>query len=136
METHENVDIIRVVLIEPNKLARIAEIDSSLSGMQKVVDGSIEAFYPFEEQVCIVCNEEGKINGMDLNRAIYNEDKVMIDILAGPAFICDCSGENFGSLSDEQLSRYGKQFRYPERFVRLNDEIKALPFNPNKEQER
>ena len=61
---------IKVVLLEPGKLARTAEIDASLAGMQKVVGGLIEPFYPFEEQVCIVCNEESKINGMRPNRSV------------------------------------------------------------------
>lgn len=60
----ENEKKIKVVLLEPGKLARAVEIDASLAGMQKVVGGLIEPFYPFEEQVCIVCNEESKINGM------------------------------------------------------------------------
>ena len=51
-----NDDKIRVILLEPNKLARVAEIDHSLEGMQQVVKGYIEAVYPFEEEVCIVCN--------------------------------------------------------------------------------
>lgn len=37
---------IKVVLLEPGKLARTAEIDASLAGMQKVVGGLIEPFYP------------------------------------------------------------------------------------------
>jgi hypothetical protein len=60
----------------------------------------------------------------------------MLDIIAGTCFICDCRGENFGSLSDEQLSRFSKQFKYPERFFRVNDEIKAIPYKPEKENER
>ena len=92
---------IKVVLLEPGKLARTAEIDASLAGMQKVVGGLIEPFYPFEEQVCIVCNEESKINGMRPNRSVKNDDGVMV------AFICDCRGENLDSLSDEQIDRYG-----------------------------
>ena len=60
----ENEKKIKVVLLEPGKLARAVEIDASLAGMQKTVGGLIEPFYPFEEQVCIVCNEESKINGM------------------------------------------------------------------------
>jgi len=64
---------IKVVLVEPGKLARPAEIESSLAGLQQTVNGSIEAFYPFEEEVCIVCNEEGKLTGLPLNRAVYSE---------------------------------------------------------------
>lgn len=96
---------IKVVLLEPGKLARTAEIDASLAGMQKTVGGLIEPFYPFEEQVCIVCNEESKINGMRPNRSVKNDDGVMVDFIFGPAFICDCRGENLDSLSDEQTAR-------------------------------
>ena len=128
-------DTIRVVLLEPGKLARVADIDASLEGMQRVVGGDIEGFYPFEEEVCIVCNDEGKISGMPLNRAV-RDGKEILDIIAGPCFICDCRTENFASLSDEQLQRFSKQYKYPERFFQVNDEIKAVPYKPNKEQER
>lgn len=130
-------ETIKVILLQPGKLAKTAEIDASLEGMQRAVGGGlIEAVYPFEEEVCLVCNEEGKINGMRPNRALYDEDHEMIDIICGPAFICDCSGEKFASLSDAQIEKYGKQFRYPETFFRTGDGIKAVPYNPNKDMER
>ena len=97
---------IKVVLLEPGKLARTAEIGTSIEDLQNAVDGLIEPFYPFEEQVCIVCNDEGKINGMLPNRSVKNKDGVMVDFIFGPAFICDCRGESFDSLSDEQIARY------------------------------
>lgn len=50
------VPTIRVVLVEPGKLARIAQIGTTLEAMQQAVGGDIEAYSPFEEQVCIVCN--------------------------------------------------------------------------------
>lgn len=121
---------IRVVLLEPGKVARAVEIDAALENMQKIVGGLIEPYYPFEEEVCIVCNDEGKINGMPPNRSVKNEDGVMLDFIFGAAFICDCSGENFGSLSDEQLTRYKKQFRYPEQLIKLNGEIMGIPYSP------
>lgn len=71
---------IKVVLCEPGKVARVAEIGTELSDLQRVVGGLIEPYYPFEEQVCIVCNDEGKYNGMRLCRAIYGEDREMMDI--------------------------------------------------------
>ena len=122
---------IQVVLVEPGKLTRIAEIGTTLDAMQRTVGGSIEAYYPFEEQVCIVCNEEGKINGLPLNRAIRDADTGDIaDIIAGTFFICDCSGESFGSLSTEQQKRYLEKYRLPERFFRSRDGIGSVPFKP------
>ena len=233
---------IDVVLVEPEKPARAAKITATLEGMQAVVGGDIEPFYPFEEQVCIVCNEEGKLIGLPLNRAVYayeeqqvdmtyselaaqfraqersgtgrhmlgyivftedsftepyteeqrtyvvssdnkayrpnmggysiyassldGVDKMvrleqymaaehggkdgwkvercytklqtheMIEIMAGTFFICDCSGESFGSLSEEQLKKYTEMFKQPERFLRVNGEIFAVPYTPKKNQER
>jgi len=75
--------MLRVVLVEPGKAARVAEIDGSLEGMQKTVSGYIQAVYPFEETVCLVCNEEGKLQGLPLNRALRDEDNRIYDIVAG-----------------------------------------------------
>ena len=127
---------IKVVLCEPGKVARVAEIGTELSDLQKVVGGLIEPYYPFEEQVCIVCNDEGKYNGMRPCRAIYGEDREMMDIIFGPFFICDCSTPYFGSLNKEQLERYKKQFQNPEHFFRVGGEIKAVPYKPEKDHER
>lgn len=127
---------IQVVLVEPGKLARIAEVGTTLDAMQWTVGGSIEAYYPFEEQVCIVCNDEGKINSLPLNRAIRDEDtNEIVDAIAGTFFICDCSGESFGSLSKEQQKRYLEKYRLPERFFRIGETIEAVPYRP-KERDR
>ena len=122
---------ITVVFLEPGKLSRIEQIDSSLRGLQQAVDGWIEAVYPFEEQVCIVCNEEGKLRSMPLNRAIRCEGQIT-DIIAGPCFICSCDKANFGSLTEEQQRKYMKMFKYPEHFLKINGEIAAIPYTPKK----
>ena len=130
----EKEDTIRVVLLEPGKLAKVADIDSSLEGLQKTVDGWIEAVYPFEEEVCIVCNEEGKINRMPLNRAIRCEGQIT-DVIAGPCFICSCDKASFGSLSEEQQKKYLKMFKYPEHIMKVNNQVVAFPYNPQKNKE-
>ena len=131
MENNEST--IRVVYCEPGRLARIREIGTELEDLQRAVGGGlIEAYYPFEEEVCIVCNDEGKFNGMRPNRAVYGENGRIEDIIFGPFFICDCSGENFGSLTDEQLKHYSEQFRYPEHYFRIDGEIKAVRYDPTR----
>ena len=81
--------------------------------------------------------EHGGRNGWQIERCYIKEDvRQMIDIIAGPCFICDCSGSDFGSLSDEQLKRYAEQFKYPEHFFRTENGIKAVPYPPEKDQTR
>ena len=65
-------DLMTVLYLAPGEKARVLEISPSLRSMQRLVRGQIEPVSsPFAEKVCIVCNEEGKINGMERNRAIY-----------------------------------------------------------------
>ena len=58
-----------VLVVEPGFLPYEKEIPDSLSSdeqlraLQEIVGGYIEAIYPYEEDVAIVCNEEGLING-------------------------------------------------------------------------
>lgn len=127
---------IKVVFCEPGKRARITEIDNTLNSLQATVKGDIETFYPFEEQVCIVCNEEGKFNGMEPNRAVYGENREILDVIFGPFIICDCSGQDFGSLDREQLERFSKKFKNPERLITVNGTLLSIPYAPPKEQER
>lgn len=127
---------IRVVLCEPGKYARIADIDSSLEGLQAAVGGGlIEAVYPFDEPVCIVCNKERKINGMILNRAIKENGKIQ-DIIAGPFFICGCSTDRFTGLNENQQQTYLKKFHYPEQFARINGEIRSMCYKPDRDPNR
>ena len=125
--------IISVVMCEPGKKAYITEIGTQLSDLQKAVGGDIEAYYPFEAEECIVCCDEGKINGSSPCRAVYNnENGEMMDIIFGKFFICDCSGENFASLGKEQKEKYLALFDKPERFFRTDGEIKAVKYDPPK----
>ena len=79
----------------------------ALEDMQAVVGGYIQAIYPFSsEPIALVYNDEGKLMGLPLNRALrYEDTQEVYDIISGPCFICDCSGEDFGSLTPEQAFR-------------------------------
>lgn len=135
----EKVKNISVLLVQPNKYPKMIEIEDTLEAMQAVVGGDIEEYMPFDDEVAIICNEEGKVNGLTLNRAIYDSDKQMIDIMAGDFFICyaPISSEKFLSLPPDLAKKYSEKFHYPERFFRDAVGIKAVPFTPlSKEMER
>jgi len=117
-----------VLIIEPGKVPREAEIGSDLKDMQEVVDGYIEAVYPYDDPVALVCNEEGKINGLPLNRKL--ED---YDIIAGTFFICGLSEDSFDSLPPNLMEKYKEIFAQPEQFVRLGKSIIAVPVGPKNE---
>ena len=108
---------IKVVMVEPGKEAYITEIETGLEDYYSALGcDMIEAVYPFEDMVCLVCDEEGKMNGSEPNRALKNEDDIPYDVIYGKFFICDCSGEDFGGLSDELAEKYLRQFKAVEYF--------------------
>lgn len=110
-----------VLLVNPGESPRAVELEGNLSSMQDVVGGSIQAVYPFQEPVALICNEEGKLLHLPLNRCLRTENTGEIyDVIAGPFFLCAAppDREEFESLSTEQFDRYTEHFAHPEFFVR------------------
>ena len=124
------VETMTVVMVEPGKEAQITELPHTLKVMQKAVGGSIEAVYPFDDPVAIVCNEGGKLDGLPLNRGIYDPDGNLYDILAGTFFVAGLKEDDFGSLSPELAQKYREHFKSPERFFKINGRIIGLKENP------
>ena len=124
---------IRVVYCEPGQIARVIEIGTELADLQAAVGGFIETYYGLDDHdSVIVCNDEGKLIGMDPCRAVYRDDGKIADIIFGPFFICDCSTEEFKSLDDVRADKYLEQFWYPEIYYRKGDEIEAVRYDPDK----
>lgn len=121
-----------VLLVEPGKEARIAEIGNDLKSLQAVVGGYIEAIYPFDDPVALVCNDEGKIMQMPLNRALRDESGKIYDAIAGPFFICGLGVDNFCSLPKELQSKYLEKFRWPEKFLAIGGNLVAVQDKPHK----
>lgn len=121
---------IKVLVVEPEKIPREAEIENSLESLQSIVGGYIEATYPFSDPVAIICNEEGKLQGMPLNRSLRDENGSMYDVVAGAFIVCGLGDENFSSLSPAMLDKYKDHFRCPEVFFRTEDGIQAMKIQP------
>ncbi len=120
---------INILYIKPGKHPEQIEVDNTLESFQKLVGGSIECTYPYEEYVGLVCNEEGKLLGLPLNRALHDDDNNIYDIVAGSFFIAGCSMDgNFRSLTDVEINKFSKLFKNPELFYhKANGSLVVLP---------
>ena len=116
-----------VLAVQPGEKPVTLELEGTLKAMQNFVGGTIQAIYPYEDAVAIICNDEGKLNGMKYNRALRNEDGEVIDILCGPFFVCGLGEEDFVSLTAEQLETYRKIFEHPEMFLAVAGKLIVLP---------
>ena len=84
------------------KTPTVQEIDGSLESMQRIVGGDIEAVYPFDDPVALVCHGEGKLLGLPMNRALTDESGVPYDIVCGTFFVVGIGDEDFTSLTEQQ----------------------------------
>lgn len=127
---------ISVLLFEVGKYPRTVEIERGLHGLQEAVGGDIEQFSPFSDDVAIISDVEGMLKGKPLNRAIYDEDSgEMISIIAGNFLIvyAPATSKNYESLPPELNRKYNLKFYYPQNLLRINGEIKAIPYRPKKD---
>ena len=109
---------INVLLIEPGKYPKQIEIEDTLEAMQETVGGYIEEYMPFDDEVAVICNEEGKMKNLDLNRGIYDKNGKLLDIICGSFFLCyaPIESEKFLPLPANLRAKYEKMFKEPERF--------------------
>ena len=108
MEQTENT--LSVLKIAPGQYPQQVEIDNDLKTLQQAVGGSIGASYPFEDPVAIVYNDDGKLMGLPLNRALWDEDGLMYDVIAGTFLVVGLGEEDFVSLSPELAQKYEEEF--------------------------
>lgn len=104
-----NPETYRVVYVEPGKPACEKQIGRDLESLQAAVGGGlIECVYSYTDETILVCNDEGKLLGMEGNRRISTGD-----IIAGPFFVIGDAGENFRSLTDAEVSKYVQEYAKP-----------------------
>ena len=132
-QEHAAPEKMTVLVVEPMKEPYVKEIDPGLHSLQAEVGGDIGAAYPFRDPVALVCNDEGKLIGLDLNRGLRDENGELYDIMAGTFLVVGLGEEDFASLSPELAQKYMEHFRQPEQFISLGGQIIALPVEPEKD---
>jgi hypothetical protein len=110
LETHNERGKIKVLALLPMELPKEIELDNTLEAMQKFVGGLIECITLSDtgSAVTLVCNDEGKLLGLPLNRPLWDG----ADVLAGPGFLAGCDNEgNLTSLPQSTMDFYKEKFR-------------------------
>ena len=118
---------INVLVVEPEKKPYMKEISSELSSLQHEVGGYIQAVYPYDEPVAIICDEEAKLKGSELNRVLRDEDGKIYDVIAGTFLVVGLGEEDFSSLTPEHAKQFKEKFDTPEMFMRLNGKLVMIP---------
>lgn len=98
-----------VLVVEPG-YAPYEKTINGLEEMQATVGGLIQAIYPYEERVAIVCNDEGLLLGLDFNRSVPGGYGGVV----GTFFICGLGEEDFCSLTPQQMEKYRREYHHAE----------------------
>ena len=117
-----NTKEITVLMVEPGQHPKVTTLMDDLDSLQKAVSigadyqGLIE-FVSLGNGDCIMCNEEGKLIGLEGNRRLGN------DILVGVFYIMSENDEGeLQSLTEQKTQHYTKFFWNPETFDRAEIE--------------
>ncbi len=107
-KTHKPDNLLKIVYVEPGRAPFASEIVDDFRALQKAVDGPFEPVYMGDGTV-LVCNESGKLVGMEGNRRLGDS------IIAGPFFMVGVDGDDFRSLTDSEIDKYMEKFAEPEQ---------------------
>ena len=105
-----------ILVVEPGYAPYEKEING-LHEMQATAGGPIQALYPFDEKVAVICNDEGLISGLPFNRSIEGG----YDGVFGTFFVCGLGEETFCSLTQAQMETYKRKFRHAEILLGTKD---------------
>jgi hypothetical protein len=78
----------KVIIKRPGAEPEYAEIENSLAKLREIVGGHIETV-TFASNACIVCNEEGRIKGLEYNGTCFGLD------FFGPIIFVGIKGDEF-----------------------------------------
>lgn len=126
-------DKMTILVVEPEKAPYSKELGTDLKSMQEAVGGYIQAVYPYDDPVAIIANEEGKLQGLPLNRALRDEDGKPFDVIAGTMLVVGLGDEDFCSLTPELLQKFNEKFKTPEQFLSIGGKLMVTPMEPQTE---
>lgn len=116
----------KVIIVEPQKAPYTKEIEDSLRARQEIVGGFIEVHKLFsDDDVVVICNEDGKLQNLPMNRVLRDDDGHIYDVLVGTFIVIRLNldkGE-FVSLTEKQEKKYLEYYQKPEYFRIVDGKI-------------
>lgn len=120
----------KVLIVEPKKVPVVREIEDNLKSYQEIVGGYIQAIYPFadEPEVALICNDEGKLMNLPMNRALKDENGNIYDVMAGTFFLCGARADedHFSGLTEEQIRKFTAYYERPEEFAVVGGQLLVI----------
>ena len=111
---------IKVLKVEPMKHPEEVTLNNTLRALQAAVGGLIEIIN-LEDDVYLLCNEEGKLIDLPGNRRVGD------DIIAGTFYVCGGNEEgDLCSLPADKMNYYEKMFYEPEEFQKKEVQAKCI----------
>lgn len=133
----ETVKQITVLVVEPGKAPYTKEIGDDWRAFQAEVGGAFQIVYPGYDPVGLVCNDDGKLLGLPMNRGLRDDAGDLYDVIAGTFFLVGLGGGGTTvSLTEEQIRKYEQRFHDPEQFIKVNGKLVCIPVRELPEQKK
>lgn len=133
----ETVKQITVLVVEPGKAPYTKEIGDDWRAFQAEVGGAFQIVYPGYDPVGLVCNDDGKLLGLPMNRGLRDDAGDLYDVIAGTFFLVGLGGGGTTvSLTEEQIRKYEHRFHDPEQFIKVNGKLICIPVRELPEQKK
>ena len=116
----------KVIYKAPGCAPEPRDIPNALEELQATVGGYIEAIYPYEDRVAIVCDEEAKLKADSRWNRMIPECR---DVIKGTFFICGLGEEDFDDLSPELTAKYKERFWNIEQFIQTERGLLPIVLN-------
>lgn len=116
-----------VLMVEPGKAPYETQIGDDLQSMQALVGGYIQAVYPFEQPVALVCRESGKLDGRRSTVRCAMRTVISTTSSREISLSSDSAKMISPTCRTNSAEQFAEQFRQPELFLREGDKIVAAP---------
>lgn len=129
-------EMMTVLVVEPMKAPYVKSVSKELEDLEQAVGGDIEEICPFEDQVGIILNANGKGEGLPENRALYDAHGRPCDVIVGTFLVVGLTEEDYTSLTPGQIEKFKEKYQSPEIFTLFNGELHVMkmPLQKQKEQ--